>query len=101
MSGISRFAGYLGLVFLLGGIISLILIPSTRFQSDATRATRDLLTGAAAIGYLLVLARMGYLSASDDRHARWALLVLVLLIVGVFAFLGIALILTTAPARPL
>jgi ABC-type transport system involved in cytochrome c biogenesis permease subunit len=101
MSGISRFGGYLGLVFLLGGIISLALIPATRFESDATRETRNLLTGAVGIGYLLVLARMGYLSASGDRHAQWALLVLVLLIVGVFAFLGIALILTTAPARPL
>jgi hypothetical protein len=86
-------------VFLVGGIISLILIPATRLSAGATGGTRDLLTSATAIGYLLVIARMGYLSALGDRRARWALFLL-FLVAGAIAYVGIGLVLGGAPARP-
>jgi hypothetical protein len=99
MNGFTRLAGYLGLVLLLGGLLSLAILPHPgRFQSSSLR---DNLAWAWVIGYVLIAARLLYLTfGGEDRRTRQLSALAAFLMVaggGVGGFLAISL-LTTASA---
>ena len=80
MSGFTRLAGYLGLVLLLGGLLSLAILPHPgRGQSSSLR---DDLAWAWVIGYVLIAARLLYLTfRGEDRRTRQRSAVTVLVMV--------------------
>jgi hypothetical protein len=100
MSGFTRLAGYLGLVLLLGGLLSLAILPHPgRGQSSSLR---DDLAWAWVIGYVLIAARLLYLTfRGEDRRTRQRSAVTVLVMVvggGVGGFLAISLLTTSGAA---
>jgi prolipoprotein diacylglyceryltransferase len=100
MNGFTRLAGYVGLVLLLGGLLSLAILPHPgRFQSSSLR---DDLAWAWVIGYVLIAARLLYLAfRGEDRRSRQlsALAAFVMMVGGgIGGFMAIALLTTTGAA---
>jgi hypothetical protein len=100
MNGVTRLAGYLGLVLLLGGLVSLAILPHPgRGQSSSLR---DDLAWVWVIGYVLIAARLLYLTfCGEDRRTRQLSAVAAFVMViggGVGGFLAIALLTTSSAA---
>jgi hypothetical protein len=98
MNAFTRLAGYLGLVLLLGGLLSLAILPGTRRGQSSS--LRDDLAWAWVIGYVLIAGRLLYLAfRGEDRRTRVlsAFGVAVMIIGGaVGGFVGSALLVTTS-----
>jgi hypothetical protein len=101
MNGLTRFVGYLGLVALLGGFLSLALLPNSRFLTEAQRNVRVGLQMAEVVGFGMILVRLVYLAAMA-YEGRTRILVgvglVVVLFIGAIAFVGITLLVTTGAA---
>lgn len=95
MQSISRGLGLFGVVLLFGGVTSSLAM------SAASRSTRDLAIGFAAVGYALIGFRCFVLalSAPTLRTRLISGAVLLCLVIGPIAFVGIALTLSS-PGGP-
>jgi membrane protease YdiL (CAAX protease family) len=100
MNGFTRLAGYLGLVLLLGGLVSLAILPHPgRGQSSSLR---DDLAWAWVIGYVLIAARLLYLTfrGEDPRTRHLSAVTASVMVIGggVGGFLAISLLTMTGAA---
>jgi hypothetical protein len=69
MNGFPRLAGYLGLILLLGGISLLLILPGN--DRNPPSSLRDDLAWAWVIGYVLIAARLLFLTfRGEGRRTR-------------------------------
>jgi quinol-cytochrome oxidoreductase complex cytochrome b subunit len=69
MKGFTRLAGYVGLVLLVGGVSLLLILPGT--DRNPPSSLRDDLAWAWVIGYVLIAARLLYLTfQGEGRRSR-------------------------------
>jgi quinol-cytochrome oxidoreductase complex cytochrome b subunit len=96
MNGFTRLAGYLGLVLLVGPISLLLILPGT--DRNPPSSLRDDLAWAWVIGYVLIAARLLYLTFLGDGRRTQVLAAIgaLVMVIGLPAgFMWLALLTTT------
>ena len=95
MNGLARFAGYLGLVVFAGSIALLSMVPPQRHTSSPLR---DQAGTVAIASYVLVVARLFYLTVRADSKSSRVLagVAMMTMILGGVGFIGISIVLLTA-----